>query len=173
MTGAVRAGLLCSNRSQSRSAKTIAREATSVPCLMCVCVRVCVCVCARCVHGSLCLLVYKCGRDPDLWELQRARCWSRLGHDPGMRFGSIINVGLLLRCRSRRTLLVARAVVLAIVLCLNPFLIQAGACGSGKRRPVQDRTKLTACERCRSFFIVRVLHSWFSLLACLHFRQGS
>ena len=44
MTGAVRAGLLCSNRSQSRSAKTIAREATSVPCLMCVCARVCVCV---------------------------------------------------------------------------------------------------------------------------------
>ena len=109
------------------------------------------CVCARCVHGSLCLLVYKCGRDPDLWELQRARCWSRLGHDPGMRFGSI-NFGLLLRCRSRRTLLVARVVVLAIVLCLNPFLIQAGACGSGKRRPVQDRTKLTACERCRSLF---------------------
>ena len=59
--------------------------------------------------------------------------------------------------------------VLAIVLCLNPFLIQAGARGSGKRRTVQDRTKLTACDRCRSFLIARVLHSWFSLFDGLHF----
>ena len=47
MTGAVRAGLLCSNRSQSRSADDCTGSNQCPVLNVCVCVRVCVCVCVR------------------------------------------------------------------------------------------------------------------------------